>query len=31
MTSYEAVYACVKLLNKVMLREGAGVQIAKTA
>jgi 2-dehydropantoate 2-reductase len=25
----EAVYACVKLLNKVMLREGGGVKVAK--
>jgi ketopantoate reductase/2-keto-4-pentenoate hydratase/2-oxohepta-3-ene-1,7-dioic acid hydratase in catechol pathway len=27
----EAVYACVKLLNKVMLLEGAGVRVAKAA
>jgi ketopantoate reductase len=27
----EAVYACVKLLNKVMLLEGAGVRVAEAA
>ena len=27
----EAIYACVKLLNKVMLLEGAGVRVAKAA
>ncbi len=27
----EAVYACVKLLNKVMLLEGAGVRVARAA
>ena len=27
----EAVYACVKLLNKVMVLEGAGVRISDTA
>ena len=27
--SIKAVYACVKLLNKVMLTEGAGVRVAK--
>jgi ketopantoate reductase/2-keto-4-pentenoate hydratase/2-oxohepta-3-ene-1,7-dioic acid hydratase in catechol pathway len=29
--SIKAVYACVKLLNKVMLTEGAGVRVAKVA
>ena len=28
--SIKAVYACVKLLNKVMLAEGAGVRIVET-
>ncbi len=27
----EAVYACVKLLNKVMLLEGAGVRVSDAA
>jgi ketopantoate reductase len=27
----EAVYACVKLLNKVMLLEGAGVRVSNAA
>ena len=29
--SIEAVYACVKLLNKIMLLEGAGVRVGKAA
>ena len=29
--SIEAVYACVKLLNKVMLLEGAGVRVSAAA
>ena len=29
--SIEAVYACVKLLNKTMLLEGAGVRVGKAA
>ena len=29
--SIEAVYACVKLLNKVMLLEGAGVNVSNAA
>ena len=29
--SIEAVYACVKLLNKTMLLEGAGVRISDAA
>ena len=30
-SAIEAVYACVKLLNKVMLLEGAGVRVARAA
>jgi hypothetical protein len=29
--SIRAVYACVKLLNKVMLAESAGVRLSKAA
>ena len=29
--SIQAVYACVKLLNKVMLTEGGGVRLNKAA
>ena len=29
--SIQAVYACVKLLNKVMLTEGGGVRLSKAA